>query len=224
VFGQLLHSVILQPENLESEYIIEPDVDRRTKAGKELYADFLEGSAGKTVISLADLAKTFEMRDAMLQNELAVKLLGGAKETPFFWTDSLTGEPCKCRTDVITEVPGQQILVDVKSCGDASTEAFVRDALKYGYDVQAQMYLEGVKANTGKDGVFIFLAVEKEPPYALNIIQADKLFLQSGWSRLRDLMAIYHDCKVTGNWYSYTGKHNIINNTIMPAWALKEIT
>ena len=223
VFGQLFHSIALQPELTHEQFVIEPELDKRTKVGKEAYAEFVLQNTDKTVVSLEVVVQALEMAEAVANNEVARNLIAGQVETPYFWADSLTGEPCKCRTDVVKEIADQQIIVDLKSCTDASTEAFVRDALKYGYDVQSVMYDEGVTANTGKKSVFVFIAVEKEPPYAVNVIQADKLFMQSGWSRLRDLMAIYHDCNVTGNWYGYTGKNNVVNNTTMPSWAIKEI-
>jgi len=223
IFGQLFHMMTLQPELLNTQFIIEPNCDKRTKEGKQIYSDFLIDASDKTVVTVDMVVQAMEMAQAVANNELAFSLISGEVEKPFFWTDELTGEPCKCRTDVIKEISEQQIIVDLKSCNDASNDAFIRDALKYGYDVQDAMYSEGVKSNTGKDSIFVFIAVEKEPPYAVNIIQADKLFERCGWSRCRDLMAIYHDCKVTGNWYGYTGKNNVINNTIMPSWAIKEI-
>ena len=223
IFGQLFHLITLQPELFDEQFVIEPEINKRTNEGKQAYIDFVASANGKTVVTYEMVSQALEMAQSVYDNELAFSLLKGEVEKPFFWTDELTGEPCKCRTDVIKEISDQQIIVDLKSCNDASNDAFIRDALKYGYDVQDAMYTEGVKANTGKDSLFVFIAVEKEPPYAVNIIQADKLFYQSGWSKLRDLMAIYHDCKVTGNWYGYTGKNNVINNTIMPSWAIKEI-
>ena len=223
VFGQLFHSIALQPELTHEQFVIEPELDKRTKIGKEAYAEFVLQNTDKTIVTVDMVEQALNMAQAVTNNEVAYSLISGEVETPYFWTDEHTGEPCKCRTDVVKEIAEQQIIVDLKSCTDASTEAFVRDAIKFGYDVQAAMYSEGVKANTGKDSIFVFVAVEKEPPYAVNVIQADKLFMQSGWSKLRDLMAIYHDCNVTGNWYGYTGKTNIINNTIMPSWAIREI-
>lgn len=223
IFGQLFHSLALQPETVKDLFAISPNIDRRTKAGKEAFAEFEAESSGKTIIT-GDMVNTAtDMVDSLFSNEFAKKLLSGEKEKPFFWTDDLTGEECKCRADCLTEIGDQLIIVDLKTAECAETEAFMRAAIKHGYDLQAAMYSEGVKKNTGKDPLFVFIAIEKKPPYAVNVLQADKLFLRRGGDLFRELIGIYHDCKDSGNWYGYLGKHNMINNLALPAWLAKEV-
>jgi hypothetical protein len=184
------------------------------------------------------------MCNALNRNEFVKKLLKGEKEKPFFWVDEMTGEECKCRTDVILSLilkdaetdekyPAVYI-VDIKSTENAETEAFMRSAIKYAYDFQSAMYIEGVKKNYPKtqivDGIeknvqfkFAFIAIEKKPPYAINILQADKLLIRRGYDLFREYLGIYHDCKTTDNWYGYLGKFNQINNLALPAYLAKEV-
>lgn len=79
------------------------------------------------------------------ENKFADRLLQGKHEISFFWTDEATGEECKCRPDDIVVIGDQHILVDYKTTDNAETEAFRSSAIKYGYDLQAGMYLEGTK-------------------------------------------------------------------------------
>ena len=151
------------------------------------------------------------------------KLLDGEHEKPVFWTDDLTGEECKARYDALVEVNGQPIIVDLKTTTDASTDAFMRSAIRLGYDFQSGMYCEGLKRTTGKNPLFVFIAIEKEPPYAVNILQADKLLLMRGYDLFREYIGIYHECKQTGNFYGYLGKYNQINNLALPSFFAKEI-
>ena len=125
--------------------------------------------------------------------------------------------------DCITNINGLDIIVDLKTAENADTDTFMRHAIKYGYDLQAAMYSEGVRKCTGKECAFVFIVIEKKPPYAVNILQADKAFITHGFDMFRELLGIYHDCKQTGNWYGYLGKHNIINNLELPAYLAKEI-
>ncbi len=223
VFGQLFHSMALTPCETWKEFAIVPDIDKRTKAGKEAYRQFQEENEGKILVTY-DMAQQAEaMCNALRENEFAQKLLDGEREKPFFWTDDLTGEECKCRVDVLTKIGDTNVIVDIKSADSAETEAFMKAALKYGYDFQAAMYTEGVKSNTHKDYTFVFIVIEKKPPYAVNILQADKLFVLHGYDLFREYIGIYHKCKQTGNWYGYLGEHNIINTLGLPAYLAKEI-
>ena len=223
IFGQVFHKMALQPEDFDNEFIVAPNVDRRTKSGKEAYADFLEKAEGKTLITEDDYDKAKAMCESLYSNKYAVKLLKGKKEQPYFWIDQTTGEECKCRLDCETDLSEVTAIVDVKSATDASAEAFMRDAVKYGYDFQSAFYTEGAKINTGKKYIFVFIVVEKEPPYAINIFQADKLFMKRGYDLFREYIGIYHDCKTTGDWYGYLGKFNMINKLCLPQWLAKEI-
>lgn len=223
IFGQFFHAMALQPETVCEQFAAAPNVDRRTKAGKEAYAEFEQQSQSKTVVTADMVEIATEMCKALYANDAARKLLDGDKEVPFFWVDELTGEECKCRADVIVTIGDLNIIVDLKSAENASTEAFTKDAVKYGYDFQSAMYKEGVEKNTGKNYIFVFIVVEKKPPYAVNILQADELFIRRGYDVFRELIGIYHDCNVTGNWYGYLGKFNQINSLALPAWLAKEV-
>lgn len=222
IFGQAFHKMALEPDSFNNEFAVLPNVDRRTKEGKTAYAEFLEQSESKTVITEADLNKCTEMCAALKKASFLDKLLSGEKEKPFFWTDEMTGEQCKCRVDCLSEVKELNIIVDLKSAAKADYDSFIRDAIKYGYDFQSAMYTEGVKASTGKECIFVFIVIEKEPPYAVNIFQADPILLRRGGDLFREAMGIYHDCNTTGNWYGYLGKFNQINNLSLPAWLAKE--
>lgn len=223
IFGQLFHTMALQPETFDNDFAICPNVDRRTKAGKEAFAQFEADAENKTVVT----ADMYELADAMCealkQNEFVTKLLKGEKEKPFFWVDDLTNEECKCRVDCLTELGDNLIIVDLKTTENAETEAFMRSAIKYGYDLQSAMYSKGVEINTGKKPIFVFIAIEKKPPYAINILQADELFIRRGYDLFREYIGIYHDCKQTGNFYGYLGKFNQINNLALPSYLAKEV-
>lgn len=222
IFGAAFHKYVLEPDGFTDEFVIAPFVDRRTKAGKEQFEAFQIEASGRDIIMLDELSTIQGMAESIKSNKYAVAALSGEHERPFFWTDELTGEPCKCRPDSLTMRGAVNIIADLKSCTDASTDAFLRDCFKYGYDVQAAMYTDGVDHNTGIKCSFVFVAVEKTPPYAVNVLQADELFYRRGYDSYRELLGIYHNCKETGNWYSYNGFSGIINNLSLPAWMAKD--
>ena len=222
IFGQALHAAVLTPEDYGRQFAVMPNVDRRTKAGREAWEAAAAEAQGRTQIAFDWAEQIAAMVQAVRGNPMAARLLDGPHETSYFWADTMTGEGCKCRTDAETDIGDMHLIVDLKSCQDASTDAFMRDALNYGYDVQAAMYTDGYKAVTGQEASFVFIAVEKNPPYAVNILQADTLFMQHGQDRYRHLLGLYHECRQRNQWPGYTGFDGYIASLGLPAWLAKD--
>lgn len=222
IFGQALHAAVLTPEDYGRQFAVMPNVDRRTKAGREAWDAAAAVAQGRTQIAFDWAEQIAGMVQAVRGNPMAARLLDGPHETSYFWADTLTGEACKCRTDAVTDIGDMHLIVDVKTCQDASTDAFMLDALHYGYDVQAAMYTDGYKAVTGREATFVFIAVEKNPPYAVNILQADNLFMQHGQDRYRHLLGLYHECRQRNQWPGYTGFDGDIASLGLPAWLAKD--
>ncbi len=223
IFGAAVHKLLLEPFSFEEEFAVAPTVDRRTKDGKAAYNAFCESLGDRAVITPEEYQKAVEMHTKAMSSPFVGKLLNGDHEKPFFWVDDLTGEPCKIRVDCLTNIGGKPIIVDYKTTADASTDGFMRHALNFGYDFQAGMYCEGVEKVTGQKPLFVFIAQEKTPPYAVNVLQADDLMVKRGYDVFRELIGIYHECKTTGNWYGYLGAYNIINNLALPGYLAKEL-
>ena len=220
IFGRAVHKYILEADDFFNEFAIAPKCDRRTKEGKAIYEKFEEKAIGKTIISESDFEIIKEMDAVIKSNKAASRILQGEHEQSFFWTDEETQEVCKCRPDCLAEIKGKKIIVDYKTTEDAETSAFMRSAIKYGYDLQAGMYSEGMSKQTGDDYMFVFVAQEKKPPYAINIVEANADFMAEGRQLFHDLLAIYHECKVTDNWYGYM--QNGINELGLPEWLRRE--
>lgn len=219
-FGTAFHAYVLESDKFDEEYIVAPKIDRRTKEGKALAKEIEE--SGKLPISEEDMRAIEQMARNVLSNKYAAALLSGEKEQSYFWTDERTGIDLKCRPDCRTDLSGVSVIVDLKTCGNADTDAFFRDCLKYGYDLQAALYKRGVERFERKPHRFVFIAVEKEPPYAFNILEADRLFIDKGNADLNDYLETVVQCAKTGNWYGYNGENGEPNLICLPAWLAKE--
>lgn len=216
LFGRACHKYVLETYDFYKEFSVAPTVDRRTKEGKDLWSKFITESEGKDVITQEQFEQIEAMRNAMLATPFVSKLINGEHEVSLFWTDEDTGIKCKCRPDSLSDK--LRIVVDYKTCDNAETQHFMRKAIDLGYDLQASYYLDGVKATTGLDCIFVFIAQEKKPPYAVNILQADDVFIRSGRQLYKDMLATYKDCTETGNWWGYLGADNQINSLGVPKW------
>lgn len=218
-FGSALHCYVLEPERFLDDYIIVGKIDRRTKAGKAQLAE-IEAS-GKIPLSEEDAYTITQMAESIASNTYAVKLLTGEKEVSYFTTDPLTGIKIKCRPDCRTDLGAVSVIVDLKTTKNAETEAFARSCIDYGYDLQAAMYKQIVDEVEGKPHRFVFIAVEKEPPYACNVLEVDELMFKKGQSDLRTYLSTLEKCRRTGNWYGYNGESGKPNIIGLPAWLAK---
>ena len=223
IFGSAVHKLLLEPLDFEAEYAVAPPVDRRTKAGKETWEQFVAGIGEKTVITQDDFDTMCGMVEKAQSVPFVKKLLEGKHEVPLFWTDDDTGLECKIRCDCITAIDGKIAVVDYKSTTDARTGVFVnRDMDRYGYFLQAFMYTEGVMKDMGLDyrPDFYFIVQEKKAPYSLNVVQVygDSDVMMHGQDTFREYMGMLKQCEDTGFWWGLMGPFSEPNEAYLPGY------
>lgn len=221
LFGRAAHKMILEPYDFDNEFSVIPSCDRRTKEGKEKYENFLKDSEGKDVITKDVYEKIVSMRDALYSTPYCKKLIYGEHEKSFFWNED--GLTMKIRPDSYGKIGTMNIIVDYKTCTCAETETFMRDAIRLNYDLQAAHYKKGMETIYGEEFEFLFIAQEKEPPFAVNILQADEFFMKSGTEVRQSLLEDYKECLERGEWKGYMGFENEteISSLGLPTWMKK---
>ena len=220
-FGRACHKFILEPFDFDNEFIIKPKTDGRTRQGKEINAKFEQDAIGKEIITEETYDKLVDMRDMLYKTPYVKKLLGGEQEKSFCWKDAETGIVCKCRPDSYGVFGSQNVIVDYKTCQNAETSAFMRDALKYNYDVQAAHYTAGLEEIYGKDYTFIFIAQETKAPYLVNVLQADAYFMENGQDVRNTMLRTYKKCLELDEYPAYMGfkdDKTFFNELSVPAW------
>lgn len=209
--GSAVHCGILEPDRFLKDYAPLPEgLDRRTKAGKEMYAE-LE-SSGKILLSADDLETVNRMRDSVLAHPAARELLAeGIAETSHF--AELGGVAVKCRPDWLSG----GIVVDLKTTQDASLSGFSKSIANYRYAVQAPFYSD-ILASLGHDVVaFLFIAVEKTAPYAVGVYELDDMSIEIGREQYQHDLDTYRRCVESGEWPAYS---NGIEKISLPKWAI----
>lgn len=219
-FGNALHCAILELERFKREYVIPPQIDRRTKAGKEEWAAFEDAHRGKEIIAQEDYDTIQAMTASCNDDEVISQLLSGkgSNEVAVVWTDKETGTRCKALLDRVTSFAGYTVVLDVKSCCDASEFEFARAIVRLGYHEQAAFYLAGLAALADSYRRFLFIAIEKTAPYGAAVYELDDESLKQGQIAYRKHLALYSECNRTGIWPSY--QSGIIPIRI-PAWAME---
>lgn len=111
-----------------------------------------------------------------------------------------------------------RILVDYKTAGrTAEPDAFGRQLLTYGYELQAALALRGIRALAKpRDPVFVFLVQEVEPPYACSLVSLSPEFLEFAARKLETAITAWGDCLRANRWPSYP---SAIAYVEPPAWA-----
>ena len=202
VLGTLAHALILENR---VEYHIKPDdYDGRTKAGRS----WKDAHSDKPALSIDEAEVLAEMREAVLVHPVAAALLsgaGGRAEVSLFGADLVTGQPRKARLDWLTySQDGTPWIADIKTCEDASPEAFMRASWSMRYHVQAAYYVDLLHHVLGGERpVFVFVAVEKEPPYACAVYRPTADALRIGDETWRRDLDRYAQCAERNEWPAY---------------------
>ena len=218
--GKALHSLALEGRAaFDLAFTVAPECDRRTNAGKALWADFTAASEGKTVLTAAESEQVESMAGAILSHPLAPALLAdGTPELSMLWDDPETGCPCKGRMDLARLEAGA--ILDLKTTLDASPAAFARSVVSFGYSTQAAAYLSGAAALGADVTDFVIVAVEKSAPFAVGIYRLPDAALELGRRRWREACALYVQCLESGRWPGYP---ETITELALPNWAMSEL-
>ena len=218
LMGSALHALVLEGEDaFAARYAVAPDVNKRTNAGKAELAAFMEANPGKELLSAEQVATIRAMAAAIEAHPKAARLLAkcGERELSIFWEDPTTGVACKGRLDGCD--PDGGLVLDLKTAVDASPKGFGQAAAKFGYHGQAAFYLKGLAEEGRTDAAFVFLAIEKAPPFAVGLYHIDGEELEAGRTMVEQYLDTYARCEAAGEWPGYSPDVEPLN---MPKWAI----
>ena len=208
--GTLIHAVVLEPIAARERYAIAPDAKRNTKAGKEVWEEFEAINEGRAIVSQADWDMAHAIRDQLLADPEYWRICppSGVIEFSAFGNDPDTGLVIKARADYYSD----GLVMDLKSAVDASPHGFARAIASYKYFLQAAHYLHMFEADR-----FVFIAVEKSPPYAHGIYTLCDASIEQGRIERRralDGIAEHRERKV---WPGYG-----VQELSLPNWAFDD--
>jgi hypothetical protein len=224
MLGTAAHAAILNPENFDNEVAIQPDINRRTKDGKEQYKRFLASADGKAIINRDQSVDCIQVGHSVSRSKSAVDLLrSGATEQSFVWVDEKTKLTCKARLDVYDGE--NKKVVDLKTTVDASPDGFARSVAKFGYHIQAAFYLRAASRmptaiEAWKDGWrFYIVAVETSSPYAVASYTLDQRAIIEGDKKVDQALGVWSECQLLDDFRGYP---DTVTSLSLPMWALTE--
>lgn len=203
-FGKVVHRIVLG----KGEEFAAIDADSfRTKAAQQ--DRDAARAEGKVPLLTADLAQAKACAASVLAHPIAAALFTapGESEVSTFWTDRETGVMRRARFDYLPEkVEGRRLIVpDLKTARSSEPFTFAKATADYGYFMQAAGYLDAlIEQGIDSNPAFLFVAVEKEDPYVVTVMQLDDEALHLGRALNRKALRIYADCVASDYWPGYT--------------------
>ena len=167
--GTAVHAFFLERDKFNSDFVIKPaDMRLNTKAGKE----WAQEHQSKIIIDSELGNNLYEMEKSFMDSPARLIYDNqGQSELSYFW-DDLGLVKGKCRPDWISD--DGNIVVDIKTTTDASPYGFQKSIANWGYHLQLGWYLRGLQKLGLPAKEFIFIAIEKTPPFSVGVYRANK--------------------------------------------------
>lgn len=201
--GTLVHLMVLEPHLVEEQVAVTPEVNRRTKAGKEELAKFRDQNKGRMTYTADEYAQAEAMAESARSHPAAKALLDDLAyaEVERYWRDDVFGIECKCKIDGVTT--GRRML-DVKTTIDASPSAFSRAIFNNYYHTQAAWYMFGNGVSQGPPAEsYSIIAIEKTEPFDVVVYDLSKQSVDLGMKQVMEWLRDYHYAKKNDTWVSH---------------------
>lgn len=208
-FGHAAHTVLLERgdgiEVLDFENYL-------TKAAKEARDTARDNN--KTPI----LVKDFEIVEQMayVATEALKKIGIDVTKTLNEQTiiANIDGVLCRTRPDII----GNGVIIDYKTTL-RPLDQFARQASKFGYDLQATMYLRAAK-ELSMPCDWLFIAQETVAPYPVQMFKPTHDFMEIGRKKFYEALEIWRNCLKSDEWAGYDQEIQLLD--AMP-WDLNDM-
>lgn len=198
-FGTLVHLMVLEPDKFDEQYIVMPE--GMIRRGKE-YDALLAEAGDRELIKAKDYETALAMKEAVYAHPMASKILRNITaqiEHEVLWEED--GVACKGKLDVWLE--DLNIVVDYKSCVDASPDEFKWVVKDSGYTLQLAHYQAAKKKGELLPSAVI-IAQEKTAPYAVCVYEIGQVHLDYAHTKRKELLQVYKTCMETGEWGGYS--------------------
>ncbi len=216
--GRITSVGVFEPDRFVEEVAV---FEGKVRRGKDWDA-FLDKHPDSEIVTEAMHETAQAISRAVRADHHAMKYLSNGKgEQSMLWTygvrpmNDLPGfsVQLKSRLDFI----GQDAIADLKTTVSAAPDAFGRTVMNLDYLAQGAFYVDAVKAVTGRAYPYVFVVVEKTPPFIVQVYEVDEEQLELGRQRYRGLLSTFNAYRSQGRWPGYfEGPAKLM----LPRWAM----
>jgi hypothetical protein len=216
-FGTAVHAVVLGdgPEIVVCDYA-------SWKSGAAQDDKALAHAEGKIPLLPKEKAQIDGMAASVRSHPIAGPMFSsGVAEQSLYWQHAETGVTCRARPDWITRTTdGRTVIVDLKSAAAADLESLQKALWNFGYYLQAGWYRAGVRVVLGVESPeFVFVFVEKTPPYIVTLVRPDRDALKIGAIQRATALHIYRQCVDEDRWPAYADD---VEPLALPQWVERQ--
>lgn len=181
----------------------EPEKDYRNASNRDWKNSLIQEAqeANKEIITKEDFETFKEIYNSAIKNPVSrgLVLFPGEHEKKLSWKvydEEMVGYIDKYIDDSDT-------ILDYKFLDDANPQKFIRE-LQYtsGY-LQASMYVDAIKEETGNTPDFYYILAEKKAPFNVSVVRMTPEYLEAGIVEYRNLVSMLKECKKHNAWGGY---------------------
>ena len=215
-FGRYVHTAILQPERLSTDFAIFPGERRETNAWKAFAAE----NAGRTLFKASEVAAATPLIEAVRAHPFVRALLADEStqtEQIVTWLDDVTGLDCKARPDIFHA--GRRLVADLKTAASTEIRRFGSAIARYEYHGQLAHYADGIAHARGwTPETHVLIVVEKEPPFDVAIFPLAPSVIETGRERRDALLATLAECLASDHWPGRYPEPLELSESNLPPW------
>jgi len=224
-FGNLVHTMVLEPEKLTERYCVQPDFGDCRKKDNRIRRDaWLDDNGDLKAFDRDEMDQAEAMCRKVWEHPRAKELLSACKsyEKEIYWTDDVTGVPCKAKLDGMAD----DFLLDLKTAaagmsgqGGASKKTMGKVIADRCYFISGAFYRLAAEQLDGVERQVFNIFVEKEEPYNVSVCRIALPYLAYGLGISREFLGVYQKAIVTDDWPDYGTD---IVDIEMPGWMLRD--
>jgi hypothetical protein len=214
--GTALHCLALDGQKaFETNYVKKPEgIKLNTKEGKE----WKEEAGRKKVLAVGGKDDPWGSVHGMSESLKRLAYFDPAQEdyikyneVSVYW--EWEGVACKARLDRV-DIENSLVL-DLKTTDSIEPEIFQKKVVGLGYDFQAAYYAKAAEVAFGKKFDFIFAAVERKPPYAVDLFRVDEEMMEESMAKCIAALRLYKTCSSLNQW---PNREPMVRRLSYPSW------
>lgn len=212
--GSIVHRCLLEPETVTDAFHVRPaGLNFTTKEGRA----WKEAHEDRPILTPVEATHIAGMRASILAHSTAARIIQGSDcERSAFAEDK--GMTLKSRFDCLPKTGN--VIADLKTCEDADLASVEKAMANYAYYVQAAFYLKVANLIGLKRDVFVFIFVEKTPPYAVACYTPADVVLEAGRMIVERDLQVLRNCYADNSWPGYASG---VQPCGLPAYLMKQL-
>lgn len=202
--GLAVHCLALQPHLFNDKFAVMIECDRRTKEGKQMWAEFIANNENKMCLSIKEFGTAMKCYESIKHNKY-FNAVSSMNDEVFFEAGGsmeLFGSKIKGRIDLFNK--SKNVVLDIKTCSKIPTIDNIRNAIYQNkYHMQAYFYKSIVNSVFDCNPKFVFLFVDKKNFNAIGLAEVGPEFFNRAEEELNRALCRFENCKQNGLWPAF---------------------